>query len=327
MRIGDTNLVETASPLLTPLSSQISRWWLERPREAVIVVRPPVVAEVLAEVLVARASVYVVRVVRVVVDSSPAQAEFPMAGRLSDAKQVELGVDSYDALGATTTKSNSTLFIAFGQGNKIPAAERASVAESIFSLSPGYVGVRQVRSMCFVDFIDIKSATSAMVRHQGQEGMTIDYDKDTGVAGKRKRERDEDTRRGAHEAQSMSCYCDACGTKALTTNGVLLSAMPTRSSGDRVVDEATALTVLLLVPIPEAQPALVRRAKGTERQYRLGCRSCGRFIAYRSAPPQQAGGKYLYVDASAIRDRPPTSREQVARSSLEQRRADEVRPD
>ena len=52
--------------------------------------------------------------------------------------------------------------------------------------------------------------------------------------------------------------------------GTLLSAMPARGTdGARVVDEANGvLKSMLLEPVAGAQPALVKREKGTERQYR-----------------------------------------------------------
>ena len=77
-----------------------------------------------------------------------------------------------------------------------------------------------------------------MMRFQGTLGLTIDYDKDVGVATKRKRQTDESTNRAVHEASSGSYYCSGCGTKALRTNGTLLSDMPARGTdGAIVVDE------------------------------------------------------------------------------------------
>lgn len=234
-----------------------------------------------------------------------------MAGRLSDAEADRIGVDSYYQNGTTRTKANTTLFVSFrGAKPAIPDEQRSALAERMFSEIPGYVGVRQVRGMCFVDFDSIKASTAAMMRYQGQQGMTIDYDKDVGVAGKRRRENAESTKRSQHEAQSCSYFCAACGTKALKTSGMLLSAMPTRSTDSaRVIDEAAALETLLLEPIPSAQPALVRRTKGVEKQYRLGCRSCGAHIAYRSHAAPLADGKpqYLYVHASEVRERPTSA--------------------
>ena len=236
-----------------------------------------------------------------------------MAGKLSQAEQDKFGVDSYYDRATTKTKANTTLFVAFRDATvKVASEDRAAHCERLFSDCAGYIGVRQVRGMCFIDFGDIKSSTSAMMRHQGTAGLTIDYDKDTGVASKRKVEGEEMTQKNQRAAQSANYYCAQCGTKALRTNGQLLSAMPARSTdGARVVDESTSLDgELLLEPLEGAQPALIKRAKGTERQYRLACRSCAAVVAYRSVP-QRADGKFLYVDPAAVREMPPTHAEML----------------
>lgn len=246
-----------------------------------------------------------------------------MAGKLTAAEQEKFGIDSYYDRGATKTKANKTLFVAFRDATvNIPSTERAAMCERLFSENPGYVGVRQVRGMCFIDFADIKSATSAMMKHQGTTGLTIDYDKDTGVAVKRQRENDEATQRNVRRAQAANYFCVECGTKALKTASMLLSAMPARSTdGARVlVDELKGLDgELLLEPIASAQPARVKREKGSERQYRLGCRSCSATIAYRCVPRQQEG-KYLYVHPAAVRERSPTP-DELYRRRIERRLA------
>ena len=256
----------------------------------------------------------------------PERATARMAGRREEGERergqggtwsTKIAEDSYYEAGTTRTKANSTLFVAFRDFKPpVAAGDRASTAEGIFSAVPGYIGVRQVRAMCFVDFEDIKSATAAMIKFQGHRGLTIDYDKDTGVATKRKREREEANESGQREAQSCAYYCARCGTKALHTGGTLLSAMPARGTdGARVVDEANGvLKSMLLEPVAGAQPALVKREKGTERQYRLGCRSCSAEVAYRSTP-DVTPGKYLYVHGSALRERPLTQLEQAAASA------------
>ena len=114
----------------------------------------------------------------------------------------------------------------------------------------------------------------------------------------------------------------SCGTKALRTNGALLSNMPARSTdGARVVDEAAAITSLLLEPTPGEQPAHVKRPKGIEKQFRLSCRSCGAHIAYRSAAPQREGKanveQLLYVLPAAVRERPPSQEELQHRPGTE----------
>ena len=231
-----------------------------------------------------------------------------MAGRLSEAEAERFGVDSYDQRGATRTRANSTLFIAFRDATvKVPAAERGAYVEGLFHGLSGYVGVRQVRGMVFVDFDSIRSATGAMMKHQGQHGLTIDYDKDVGVANKRKREQGDHEEKAVYQATSSGYYCARCGTKALRTKGKLLSAMPSRGTdGARVVDESSQLLQMLMEPVPGQQPARVQRAKGVEKQFRLGCRSCGAALAYRSVAVP-AEGTLLYVDADALRDRPPTA--------------------
>ena len=101
-----------------------------------------------------------------------------MAGKLTAAEQEQFGVDSYYNAGTTRTKANSTLFVAFRDVEPpVPPEQRAPMAESMFSAIPGYIGVRQVRAMCFVDFEDIRSATAGMMKFQGHKGLTIDYDK------------------------------------------------------------------------------------------------------------------------------------------------------
>ena len=94
-----------------------------------------------------------------------------MAGKLSASEQEAFGVDSYYDRATTKTKANSTLFIAFRDATvQTPANERAAVCEQLFTDSPGYIGVRQVRGMCFIDFEDVKSATCAMMRRRTPQG-------------------------------------------------------------------------------------------------------------------------------------------------------------
>ena len=74
-----------------------------------------------------------------------------MAGKLSATEQDKFGVDSYYDRGTTKTKANSTLFVAFRDATvKVAAADRGSHCERIFSDCAGYVGVRQVRGLCFI---------------------------------------------------------------------------------------------------------------------------------------------------------------------------------
>lgn len=143
------------------------------------------------------------------------------AGLFSDAEKSKLyGNDaSYYGAGATRTKANSTLFVR--------NAPSAVAAEGLFGGMPGYIGVRQVRRMLFVDFVDVKAATNAMVRFQGHRWgetlpkLVIDYDKDTGKAGKKGAEQAERLAKQQRANKSADYYCCRCGTKALKTcNGV-----------------------------------------------------------------------------------------------------------
>jgi len=171
-----------------------------------------------------------------------------MAGRFTEAEQHTVGVDSYYAASTTRTKASTTLFVSFRDAKPpVPKEQRAAFAEGLFHQIPGYVGVRARKGICFIDFESIKASTAGMMRFQGRNGLTVDYDKDVGVAGKRQREQDANVERGQREAASCDYYCSSCGTKALRTNGALLSNMPARSTdGARVVDEAAAITSLLL---------------------------------------------------------------------------------
>ena len=62
--------------------------------------------------------------------------------------------------------------------------------------------------------------------------------------------------------------------------------------------------------MPSAQPARVQRPKGVEKQWRLACRSCGHWIAYRSAPAV-AEGSFIYIVPEALRERPLSQAEHL----------------
>ena len=83
-----------------------------------------------------------------------------------------------------TAGTCSCLFLIFG-----------IVGEELFGGMPGFIGVRRVRSMTFVDFDSIKSATNAMVRYQGHRleadqrtpGLVIDCARRPAARGGRTR--------------------------------------------------------------------------------------------------------------------------------------------
>lgn len=223
-----------------------------------------------------------------------------MSGLLTSAESNSLNLDTYYAASATRTPANSTLFVSnFGQ---VPQAEVVASIERLFGEMRGFTGVRKVRAVCFVDFDSVKAATTAMVKFQGHQlhpndaGLKIDYDKDKGVARKRKLEDEQQQERRIHQANSDDYRCAVCGTQALRTSGVLLSVLPTRSTDNAiVVDESKQLAELLLDCADD--PVLIRRPKGIERQYRLCCRSCRQAIAYRATPTPQS---FLYVLQGSI---------------------------
>ena len=73
---------------------------------------------------------------------------------------------------------------------------------------------------------------------------------------------------------------------------------------------AGAEALLHASPVPRCRAGDAKGTdgeKGTEKQFRLGCRSCSAFIAYRSVA-EAAPGKYLFVLPTAISERPPTRR-------------------
>ena len=119
-----------------------------------------------------------------------------MAGRLTQTEQQAFDVDSYYNRSTSRVKASCTLYVSFkNAAPPVPTAQRALETEKIFGEQPGFCAVRQVRGTCFVDFDGIKASTAAMMKFQGQTGLTLDYDKDLGVATKRQRESTERTER------------------------------------------------------------------------------------------------------------------------------------
>ena len=73
-----------------------------------------------------------------------------MAGLYSEGDQSKMGLDSYAGASATRTKASSTLFV-----RRTPDALLSEI-ESLFAAVPGYLGVRTVRKILFVDYDSIK---------------------------------------------------------------------------------------------------------------------------------------------------------------------------
>uniref|UniRef100_A0A7S4FCA6 RRM domain-containing protein n=2 Tax=Chrysotila carterae TaxID=13221 RepID=A0A7S4FCA6_CHRCT len=228
-----------------------------------------------------------------------------MAGLFKQQEANAIGLDSYANKGATRTRANSTLFV-----RGFPKAVPLSALETIFVDCPGYIGIRQVRGSCFVDFETVKTATNAMIKMQGsriqgyqmREGLQIDYDKDVGKAVTKKRERDADIQKTHHSNRSADYFCSGCGSKAIRTNGVLLCELPTRSTdGAVVLEEEVHVSELLLTAATE--PVAIRREKGVEKQLRMTCRSCEQWLAYR--PAKVGSTAYLYVRSAVLSLSPP----------------------
>lgn len=255
------------------------------------------------------------------------------AGLYSDDEKTNIfGAEAtYYAAGATRTRANSTLFV-----RNLPSASRAVTAEELFGGMPGYCGVRCVRSITFVDFDSIKAATNAMIRFQGHRvdpeqltpGLVIDYDKDTGKADAKGGEQKRSLAKMQSANRSAAYFCCACGTLAFRTKDALLSELPARGTdGAAVVDEATQLSELLLLPPPTgAPPVSVRRAKGVEKQLRLTCRSCDAQPAYRSARTSVGTPNYLYVhpERVSLSSDGPSDAAKRARAASEAARDDGV---
>lgn len=88
----------------------------------------------------------------------------------------------FNGFTTTRTRQSPTLFI-----TNLPRGLPAIALQALFSNAPGFQQIRTVRHMVFVDFYDVRTATSAMqqcqnARFEGfedvQQGIMIDYDKD-----------------------------------------------------------------------------------------------------------------------------------------------------
>jgi hypothetical protein len=204
----------------------------------------------------------------------------------------------------TRTKATSTLFI-----TAIPSSISVGRVEELFEKEPGFFAFRTVRQMVFVDFQSVVQATNAMRKYQGHKfegckGIAIDYDKDP----KSKRNRNYEAQRKKEVKADLSRFqtkysCALCGTRCLTlgkgpsTKNTLLQKLPKRSTGDTVVDEAKYISD---VRVTKGSTKLIKRAKGTEKQFRLACTQCGVDLCYRPKPLEEEN-KYMYVIPDALK--------------------------
>ena len=202
--------------------------------------------------------------------------------------------------GVTRTDPSPTLFIA-----NIPKGARRDDVEALFKPLVGYQGCRSVGRMLFVDFTSTAFSLAAMRKYQGYQlqgafdnaPLIIDFDKDAG-ASQRARKRDSN-REAEDQKRRMEAiapyYCIVCrGQVVFATNQLMpLVEMPRRSTDHAYcVDEEKYLKYVDLEE--KAEPKLIKREKGLERQYELCCKQCKLPIAYRPVPLAQAS-KFLYV--------------------------------
>jgi RNA recognition motif-containing protein len=90
------------------------------------------------------------------------------------------GMGTFHGKGFTKTAQNNTLFV-----TNIPSNVKMAQVSDLFKASDGFLRVRPVHHLAFVDFDTIAHANAAMRRFQdhkfpgAQQGLQIDYDKAT----------------------------------------------------------------------------------------------------------------------------------------------------
>lgn len=184
----------------------------------------------------------------------------------------------------TRTKPNRTLYVA-----ALPHKAGADAVEALFKGEPGFVAVRMVRRMCFVDFETDRFATAAMRKHQGHKfekdeaGVVIDYDKD--VPGKRDAHAERQRRQQAiqEQMQATDAYgCSLCGALAVNVQpGFSLETCPVRDADKSlVVDEAASLRRLRVSRCPRR--LFKHPDASVEWQYPVACPGCSAMLGYRS---------------------------------------------
>jgi len=207
--------------------------------------------------------------------------------------------------GVTRTKPSRTLFIA-----GIPRGSDRGDIEGLFKGELGFSAVRAVGRMLFVDFVSEVYAIAAMRKHQGRavgsggDALLIDFDRDAGAAVRaKKRTQANEQEEAQRQANTLvPYYCMLCKSQRLFAlapiDGVMLMAMPKRSSGDYCVDEAKFLKHSDMLPLG-GEPKLIKRAGGIERRFELVCPTCRLPVAYRPVP-LEAPTQYLYVRPDAV---------------------------
>ncbi|CAM6106012.1 unnamed protein product [Calypogeia fissa] len=188
--------------------------------------------------------------------------------------------------------------------NVSPSTTTASL-DSLFKDLDGFVALRRVRTMCFVDFESKQQATSAIWRTNGhkfnpeEEGILVSYDKDDNEerGGWSIRKREEVKRKRQEiDATRVQYQCSACSHFCIKL-ALPLTELPARKTdGSRVVDMAKDLVHLMCA---KGGVKLLKREKGTEKQYRYNCELCDLCVGYRSAPYEEET-KFLYILPKAL---------------------------
>jgi len=203
--------------------------------------------------------------------------------------------------GVTRTKPSPTLFM-----TSVPRGVDLELVRRSFAKEPGFVILRTVRRMVFVDFTDERSALAAMRAHQGEvfpgssAGLCIDFDKDSRLkrdAQYEKQVRGDERLRQA--AVTTTVHCRGCRAPVffIVKSPTRLLSYPRRGTdGALVIDEAAHLK---RIECTQGEQKVIRREKGLERQWPLLCPSCTAPIGYRPAPLGQET-KYLYIISDAV---------------------------
>ncbi|BBN17592.1 hypothetical protein MPTK1_7g15590 [Marchantia polymorpha subsp. ruderalis] len=154
-------------------------------------------------------------------------------------------------------------------------------------------------------FVAFRRATAAIWRTNSHkfsptdEGILVSYDKDDneerGGWSVRKRE-DEKRKRQETDATRIHYHCSACSHFCLKLV-VPLTELPARKTdGSRVVDMAKDLVHLMCA---KGGVKLLKREKGTEKQFRYNCELCDLCVGYRPVSYEQET-KFMYVLPEAL---------------------------
>lgn len=99
----------------------------------------------------------------------PVRGFQPKNGQIFNKSGHNAGI--FNGFGMTKTAQSPTLFV-----TNLPPFATTQALEALFAHDPGFQRLRTVRSMIFVDFYDIRTATSSMRLHQNYkfEGVPAD---------------------------------------------------------------------------------------------------------------------------------------------------------